>query len=202
MNAHINLLAMNERRNPGVMVMKLVVRVGALVAVAAILLYGILSYVLLKDAGIRLQRAATQWSRIRSDHEYAEKLRAECLEIERRQAELAAFSNVQISASLCLLNLARCVPADIQLTEVSLSHALADDDGHAARRYEIMIAGRTATDDSDARLEAFMQALRDVPEDGGFGTVTPVGIRVDPRVDNARDSLFEIRCRQAARRYR
>lgn len=202
MNAHINLLALDERRNPGVMIMKTVLGTGGLVAIAGILIYGVMAYVLLKDTETRLKCAEAQWASIKPDFDRAERLHAECLELERMQAELAAFSNVQVSAVLRLGHLARCVPVDIQLTEVSLSHSLEDDDGHAARRYVMKITGRTATDGCADRLEAFMQALRNVPEEEVFGTVTPLGLRVDPRVDNARDSLFEISCRTAARRYR
>lgn len=201
MNAHINLLEMDERRNPGVMLMQKALGTGALVVIVGVVLYGVLSSLLLADARSRLLRAKEQWERIKPDHGHAEKEIAACRELERMQAELAAFSNAQLAVSGRMLRLARCVPAGIQLTEVALTHTLEEEDGAPARRYELKIAGRTPTEGSDACLESFMQALREVSPEEGFGTVSPLGLRVDPRVDNARESLFEIRCQIESRRY-
>ncbi len=199
MNAHINLLEMDERRNPGIMLMQKALGTGALVVVVAVVLYGFLSYLLLAEARSRLLRAGEQWARIKPDHESAEEQIAACQELERMQAELAAFSNAQLAASGRLLRLARCVPAGIQLTEVVLSHTLAEDDGAPARRYELEIAGRTPTEGSDACMKSFIQTLQAVPHEEGFGEVKPLGLQIDPR--NAHESLFEIRCQLEARRY-
>lgn len=199
MNAHINLLEMDERRNPGVMLMQKALGTGALVVIVGVVLYGVLSSLLLADARSRLLRAKEQWERIKPDHGRAEKEIAACRELERMQTELAAFSNAQLEVSGRMLRLARSVPAGIQLTEVALTHTLEEEDGAPARRYELKIAGRTPTEGSDACMKSFIQTLHAVPQEEGFGEVQPLGLQIDPR--NARESLFEIRCQLEARRY-
>jgi hypothetical protein len=201
MNAHINLLDIGERRNPGIMLMQKALGTGALAVIAAVVLYGLFAYFLMAEARGRLQRAEVQWKEIKPSYELAEKQVAACRELERMRVELAAFSNAQIVASGRLLQLAYCVPERVQLTEVGLSHSLKVDDGKPARAYELKIAGRTATAGSAACLESFMQTLRAVPREEGFGDVKPLGLHVDPRVENARESLFEIQCLLDTRRY-
>lgn len=201
MNAHINLLKDEERRHPGAVLLRSLVGTASLVAVAALVLYGVLAYLLLVDARGGQQRAEMQWSRLKPDAERAERLRIVCEELERLQAELAAFSNVQVSASARLRQLAACVPAEIQLTEVAFSHILVIDEGQAARQHVVEIAGRTATDGSDARVEAFMEALRAWTEPPGFGVVMPGSLRVDPQARNGQESLFQIRSQLEPRRY-
>ena len=202
MSAQINLLSDEERHHPGAMLLRTLLGTVSLVAVAALVLYGALAYLLLTDARGSQQRAESQWNRLKPDAERAERLQAVCEELDRLQAELAAFSNVQVSAAARLLQLAACVPAEIQLTEVEFVHVLVSDEGQAARQHTMEIAGRTATDGSDARVEAFLQALREWTEPPGFGAVMPGSLRVDPQARNGQESLFQIRGLLEPRRYR
>ena len=199
MKVHINLLVPDERRNPGVMLIRTATSTLCLVACAAFVLYGLHALWMLRDAQRSQSRSDAQWKTLEADHMRAERLQTDRAELERLTSDLAAFSNAQISVSAQLQGLARCIPADVQLTEVVWSQGLIDDDGRAARQQTLKIVGGTVSEASETRVQEILTALRSAPVD--FGTVLPGGIRVDPKAANASTVIFEIRCVLAPRRF-
>ncbi len=201
MKTHVNLLNEDERRDPGVMVLRRTLNVLAMVALIALVLYGLHAVVMLRNASGRLRRAEAQWRTLEADNARAVALAASFAELTRVRSDLAAFSNVQIVVGARLHALARAVPPEIQLTEVSWSQDLVDDTGAAARQYAIAISGRTPAMGSEAVVKTLIDALRVAPESAGFGTVTPGGMSVDPKVQDTMENIFTIRCLYAPRRY-
>ena len=201
MKTHVNLLNADERRDPGVMVLRRMLNALALVALTAVIVYGLYAGVMLRDVNSRLRRAEAHWRTLEADNARAVALAASFAELTRVRSELAAFSNVQIVVGARLNALARAIPPDIQLTEVSLSQDLVDDNGAAARQYVIAVTGRTPALGSEAAVKMLIDALRQTPASVGFGTVTPGGMSVDPKVQDAMENIFAIRCLYAPRSY-
>lgn len=201
MKAHINLLTIDERRDPRGMLLRTTIGTLSAVAVVAVVLYGIHAVFTLNDAQRRQRRAEAQWVSLKPDYERAENLRILCEDLERVSAELAAFSNVQITVSSRLLCLAQCVHPEVQIMEAGFNQFQVDDHGVPSRQYEMKLIGRTATEGSDGRVQGIIEDLQSVPEPDDFGTVIPGGIRVDPQSKDALESVFEIRCLFIPRSY-
>jgi Tfp pilus assembly protein PilN len=173
MNMHVNLLHAAERRRPGGVIMRTLLRVATIAAVTAMLL--LLAQTLAVNVHVQRQACAVEgrWSRVEPDYQRAQELRSECDTLQRQLSELAGFSNVQVRVTARLRRLAALVPPEIQLTELTLRHDPTDVDGAPARCCVIKMAGRTSGPQSDETVRAFIAALRDSPPPADFGTVAP-----------------------------
>jgi Tfp pilus assembly protein PilN len=171
MNLHVNLLHAAERRRPGGVIARTVLRATTIALVAAMLL--MLAQALAARVNVQHQADAVdaRWSRIEPEFKRAQELRAEYDTLQRQLSELDAFSNVQVRVAARLRSLATLVPPAIQLTELTLRHDAATVGGEPARCCVVKLAGRTSGLQADETVRAFIEALRDSPPPADFGTV-------------------------------
>jgi hypothetical protein len=198
---HVNLLVEAERRDPNIMLLRTTLGALSILAVGTLALYGLFVFDMLRDVKQRQHRLQVQWEMLADDHDRATQLQAARDELARVAADLAAFSNVQVHVASRLLALAQCVPADVQLTEVVLQHAMTQEDDRPARRYDWLVTGRTAADQGEKRVRNLIEALQQAPPPDDFGDVVPGGIRIAPQSGAVMTSIFDIRCRLLPRRF-
>lgn len=172
MTLHVNLLHAAERRRPGGVIMRVLLRVTTVALVAAMLLT--LAQVLAVNVHVQRQADAADahWSRIEPDYKRALELQAECDTLQRKLSEMDAFSNIQVRVAQRLRTLATLVPATIQLTELTLRHDAKTVGDEPARCCVIKLAGCTSGPQADVTVRAFIEALRRSPPPADFGTVS------------------------------
>ena len=142
MNLQVNLLDPGERHSPGGVLLRASMRIGAVLGVALLLGFAFWLALEVSREQTKLSAAKGQWQRIEPELRHAEALREAALAQTRQLGELRAFSNAQLRVTERLHAIARAVPEQVQLTEVSLSEKTVEAASQPARQFEIRLLGR------------------------------------------------------------
>ncbi|MDD5705641.1 MAG: hypothetical protein PHR35_06930 [Kiritimatiellae bacterium] len=201
MNLQVNLLRVEERRRPGGLVARTLIRASAVVGGAGVLLYAVYCGLAYEQASRELHGVEARWRQLEPDFKRAEELIGRHKALSRQIGEIAAFSNAQIKVALRLRALAEIVPAHVQLTSLDWNQKHVNVQGEPMRQYLVNISGRTGGARADQTVRDFIAAIRGLPPAADFGTITPGGFSLASLDSKAEaESLFEVRAEFAPRR--
>ena len=191
MSLHIDLFKEEERQNPAGKILFTTMVTAAVVILVGIALYVFQTFFMLQASQSALGRAQRRSDEMKQNHKVALSLIADIAEARASFDEMAAFSNAQTRVAEQLYAIAVSIPADIQLTQLSIGNALVAAGAKKdlpARRYSGTITGRTSAEGVNERIRSVIGDMSGA--EGLLGTVRPGGVSVDPAKSS--DRIFEI----------
>lgn len=161
MNYYVDLLVDDERRSASPISLGMVLRMGALLAlallVAAIMLLSFAS----RDVENRVLQAKLAWDKLKPQHEELLGLRAARNELRAtfRQMEACQKSRLELGPELRQLQLG--VPESIQLASLRINQFVGNQKtgAGATRSYEMRLSGKVAGDNPKQNVDNLIQYL-------------------------------------------
>lgn len=204
---HIDLLLDEERRSASPLHVRMLLRLGAVLAVAGLLLATMLLFLASRDAHARLEMAEANWSQVSPKHQTLLTQRAALIDLRGAMRQLDACHHARLAWGAELTDLQGGIPGEVQLTGLRVSSFVGSQTTqhvHAARSYEMHVLGKTGGEDAEAHVKRILAFLSSADHTGRVESVTVStgGFRPDPSRGAARsDRLFEIVCRYRPRSF-
>ena len=191
MSLHIDLFKEEERSNPAGKILLTTMITAAVVILVGLALYAFQAWFMLQASQSALGRAQRRSDEMKQNHKLALSLIADIAEARACLGEMTAFSNAQARVAEQLYAIAVSIPADIQLTQISIGDTLIAGGAKKdlpARLYSGTITGRTSAEGVTERIRTVIGEMNGA--EGILGTVRPGGLSVDSAKSS--DRIFEI----------
>jgi len=204
---HVNLLLDDERRSASPVNMSMVLRLGAVVAIAALFLAIVMLFMASRDVQIRATDAESKWVHLKPQHDALLALRAlrNELRASSRQIEACRRSRLPLGVELTQLQLG--VPAEIQFTTLRINQFVGNQKAGATRSYEMHITGKVAGDDPKGNVDELIRVFSAAAYTDRVESVTVPNnsFRKETRVashgETRTDWFFELVCRYRPRSF-
>lgn len=163
MSLHVNLILDSERRSGSDVSMKFALRAG-LIFLGALLALGI-SVLVLGARGARRERIAVEGRQkdLEPVYEAVVQIRADLTKLQSLVNLLEGWRTNRLTHSGYLCALQLCVPADIQLTRLTMQDNLHPGAPEPHRSGNVYLRGRAAGQNADAAVRLLHAALKSRP---------------------------------------
>ena len=201
MSLHIDLFKEEERSNPAGKILLTTMITAAVVILVGLALYAFQAWFMLQASQSALGRAQRRSDEMKQNHKLALSLIADIAEARACLGEMTAFSNAQARVAEQLYAIAVSIPADIQLTQISIGDTLIAGGAKKdlpARLYSGTITGRTSAEGVTERIRSVIGEMNGA--EGILGAVRPGGVSVDSAKSS--DRIFEINFKLEPRCYK
>ena len=205
MNARVNLILPTEQRSGSVITVPMLARLVA-IAIPTLILMGILVAVWrFKTAESDLRESESLWRTLEPQYITATGMREDLASRRAVMNEIQGWRQARVNWHQQLGALQTAIPADIQLTDVTMDDLVQIASNKALRIFRMRMKGRTGGADAEANVTSLREALA---THGVFTQyienveIPPGGFGQDPSPLAARsDRLFEIVCRYRPREF-
>ena len=205
MNARVNLILATEQRSGNVITVPMLVRLVA-IAIPTLILLGVIVVVWrFKAAENDLQESEGLWKTLEPQYRKAIEVREDLASRRAVMSEIQGWRQARISWHQQLGALQTAIPAEIQLTDLTMDDLVQIASNKTVRIFRMRMKGKTGGPDAEANVTSLREALA---THGVFTQyienveIPPGGFGQDPSPLAARsDRLFEIVCRYRPREF-
>lgn len=204
MTYHIDLLLENERRHATPPLVRALFRGFVLLAVTVVLAITVLLMHESRRAHTQLIDAQKRWQDLKPRYEDLQRVRASLQELRAAKRQLDNCGDTRLPWGQELADLQRAVPAEVQLTELTVSQFVGSPTSSVktARIYTLRLSGKVGGDEADAHVKDLMAHVSSETATGRVESVAvpPGGFRQDTdRGAGRSDRVFELICRYRPR---
>ena len=210
MTYHVDLLLDDERRSASRVNVGMMLRLGALLAAAAIILITTLLFVASRDVDLKVAKAKATWEHLKPQYTELLALRVSLNELRAssRQVEACRWSRLALGEELTQLQSG--VPEEIQLTVLRFNQFAGNQKAGAGatRSYEMHLSGRVSGDNPKGNVDKLIAYLSAPSYTGRVETVTVPNnafrketVRISAAGETRTDWFFELVCRYRPRSF-